>query len=269
MIGQKKLLDKISNIDSLDKISKSIIIQGNKGSGRHTFIKELFGKFSLEILDVDFELSVDDIYSTSIPKVYLIDIDKLGEERRIERFQNTILKFLEEPPMFAWVVIITEDIESLLYTIRNRCQIYKILPYSLEELREISALYNKNYTDTVLKILKTPGNIITKDISQLNDIFDLARNIVKSIGNATPANALSIRDKFIRDENQLDLDVFINIILDEFYIAYREYNYDEKYFEAYLLTTKFKKDLRVIGINKKYIIDNYLISLKDIYARYS
>lgn len=272
MIGQKKLKDEISKINCLDDIPKSIIVQGEAGSGRHTFIEELFAKYSIGIVDIELDFSpelLDYMYTLSIPKVYIIDIDKIAENKRIERFQNTILKFLEEPPEFAWIVVLVEDIESILPTVVNRCQLYKLFPYSVEELRQISNEYNKNYTDSVLKVLKTPGNIINKDISQLNEIFDLAINIVKSIGNATPSNALSIRDKFIRDDNPLDLDIFINIILEEFSVAYNKSNYDNKYFESYIATLKFKKDLKVIGVNKKYLIDNYLVNLKDIYARFS
>lgn len=272
MIGQKKLLDKIKNIDSLDEIPKSIIIQGESGSGRHLFVDKLFNKFDVGIINVDFEFSqelLDYMYVLSVPRVYVIDLDKLGEHKRVERFQNTILKFLEEPPDFAWIVILTENLENVLYTIKNRCRIYKIIPYSIDELRQIATSNDKSYTDNVLKLLRTPGNIINKDISQLNDLFTLSKNVVNSIGVANPSNALSIRDKFFKDDNPLDLDMFINILLNDFFTEYKDSNYNNKYFEAYRLTTQLKKDLRVLGVNKKYLVDNYLISLKDIYARYS
>lgn len=272
MIGQEKLLSKLNKINTLDDISKSIIVVGESGSGRHLFINELFDRFTIDIVNIDFELSLDilnDMYALSIPKVYVVDLDKLGEHKRIERFQNTILKFLEEPPKFAWIIILCSNIDNVLYTIKNRCQIYKIQPYSLRDLRQIADTYNKNYTDNVLKLLRTPGNIIYKDISQINELITLSKTIIESIGNATPANALSIRDKFFREENPLDLDMFIDILYNEIFTYYREKDYSEKYFKMYLLTSQLKKDLRVLGVNKKYLIDNYLLELKDIYARFS
>ena len=261
MIGQEKLKEKINNIKSLDELSKSIIICGNKGTGRHTLFNYIKDKFNIEVENIDYELSLDilnDMYALSIPKFYIIDLDKLEEHKQIERFQNTLLKFVEEPPELAWIFIIKS--KRILDTISNRCQIYTIEPYSNKELLEIAKLYSKNYTSDQLQILETPYNIINKDISNIEDIEKLCINIINNINRATISNVLSIRNKF---ESEIDIDLFLKIFSNILFKFYIEKN-SNKYLSAYFITVDLMSNLDILNINKNNLIDNYLLKLKTI-----
>ena len=48
--------------------------------------------------------------------------------------QNALLKTLEEPPEYAIIILITSNKESLLDTIKSRCEIIKFLPISIVDL---------------------------------------------------------------------------------------------------------------------------------------
>ena len=47
---------------------------------------------------------------------------------------NALLKTLEEPPGASTLILLTENIESILLTIRSRCQILTFYPMPIEEL---------------------------------------------------------------------------------------------------------------------------------------
>ena len=130
MIGQYYLQDRVKEFENISDVPRSMIISGDKGMGKHLFVEEFTERFEgLEIVNIEESITNEEIleiYSLSIPKFYIIDLDLIGENKRIERFQNTILKFIEEPPNWAWIIIIVSDLNIVLDTIINRCQIFKI-----------------------------------------------------------------------------------------------------------------------------------------------
>lgn len=65
-------------------------------------------------------------------KVYII---AYGDDMN-EQAQNAFLKVLEEPPEYAVFVILAENNESLLKTIRSRCTTIKFNPVSDAKIRE-------------------------------------------------------------------------------------------------------------------------------------
>ena len=48
--------------------------------------------------------------------------------------QNALLKTLEEPPKYAIIILITDNKESLLDTIKSRCEIIKFTPIPMREV---------------------------------------------------------------------------------------------------------------------------------------
>lgn len=66
-------------------------------------------------------------------KVYII---AYGDDMN-EQAQNAFLKLLEEPPEYAVFVILVENIESLLPTVRSRCEIIKFPPVSAEKIKAV------------------------------------------------------------------------------------------------------------------------------------
>lgn len=266
MIGQTKLLKKLNRINSLDELPKSIIIRGDSGSGKHVFSNMIIDKFGVDSEIIDYELTLDvlnDMYALSIPKFYIIDFKTLKEHKVIERFQNTLLKFIEEPPEFAWIILLVSSRDEVLETIYNRCQVYKLSPYSLDELRQIAEMNGKNYSDRLLRLLKVPGNIVSDNVSQVDTLIGLSNMMIDMLNKATPANALSIDKKFFGD-NPLDLDLFLLIMLDNLFTKYTETN-NNKHYKAFMITHKLFNDLSTLNVNKKDLFDNYLLRLKEVF----
>lgn len=78
-------------------------------------------------------------------KVYIITY---GDDMN-EQAQNAFLKVLEEPPEYAVFVILAENKESLLQTIRSRCTIIKFNPVTDKTVEEY---IKRNYPESTEKI---------------------------------------------------------------------------------------------------------------------
>jgi DNA polymerase III delta' subunit len=63
-------------------------------------------------------------------RVFIIsEADKMNEES-----SNTVLKILEEPPLFSHFMLVTDKPHLILPTIRSRCQSLQFLPVGREEI---------------------------------------------------------------------------------------------------------------------------------------
>lgn len=91
-------------------------------------------KASLSVEDIRAQL-VNDItikpYSSAY-KVYIIpDANKMTEQA-----QNALLKTIEEPPSYAVIILITENCNTLLETVRSRCIILNTAPLDHNSITE-------------------------------------------------------------------------------------------------------------------------------------
>lgn len=162
VVGHNNIIKYIENAVKADAVSHAYILNGERGSGK----KMLANLFAMslqcedreedgdacgkcrscrqalsgnqpDIIRVSHEkpstISVDDIrqqvnndivikpYSSRY-KVYIIpDADMLSVQA-----QNALLKTIEEPPEYAVILLLTENAETLLPTIRSRCVMMKL-----------------------------------------------------------------------------------------------------------------------------------------------
>ena len=65
-------------------------------------------------------------------KIYIF----ANSERMNDHAANALLKTLEEPPAASTLILLTENLESILLTIRSRCQILPFYPMLIEQLTE-------------------------------------------------------------------------------------------------------------------------------------
>ena len=266
MIGQIKIRRQLNEIKSLDELPKSIIICGGKGMGKHTFAQEISSKFGVPFNIIDEKLTADDVsemYNIYSIRFYLIDFNKIIANKRSEVFQNTLLKFIEEPPAFAWIVILVDDLDYLLETVRNRCQIFKLMPYSINELSQIAEVNDIKLDAETLSLLSTPGNIVsglTKEY--VEGLTNLSLTVMNNIGSSTPSNTLTITNLFMGDNVQYDLDLFLMVFCRTLMQKCFSAEDNTKYFNAFQLTKGLQKDLKIMNVNKKYLLERYLLRLK-------
>lgn len=162
VVGHKNIIKYIQNAVTAEAVSHAYILNGERGSGKK-LLANLFA-MSLQCQDRDEDgdacgkcqscrqalngnqpdiirvthekpntISVDDIreqvnndivirpYSSKY-KVYIIaDADLMSVQA-----QNALLKTIEEPPQYAVIMLLTENAETLLPTIRSRCVMMKL-----------------------------------------------------------------------------------------------------------------------------------------------
>lgn len=103
--------------------------------------------------------------------------------RMQEGAQNAMLKLLEEPPKDVFILLVTENADSLLETIRSRCQIFRVLKDGFQENFEQASDESRLRTKSLLqKIVEGSPffemqddiNYFSKDRGRLRDFTNEA-----------------------------------------------------------------------------------------------
>lgn len=168
IIGQKQVKKHFQTAIETGQVSHAYIINGETGSGRH-MLADAFAKAlqcesrqqtdSCDICksclqaesgnhpDIQYithektSISVDDIreqlnndiqikpYSSPY-KIYIIS----DANRMTEQAQNALLKTIEEPPAYAVVLLLTDNMDALLPTIQSRCVTMNTKPINKEDI---------------------------------------------------------------------------------------------------------------------------------------
>lgn len=169
IIGHKDVIEHMQKAIALNKLSHAYIIQGEEGMGK----KLLAGAFAKvlqceagevkacnscksclqhesgnhpDIIWVKHEkasIGVDDVRNqvnadiqikpyNSRYKIYIInDADKLTEAA-----QNALLKTIEEPPGYAVLILLVDNISLMLPTILSRCVVLNLKPVDKQEITD-------------------------------------------------------------------------------------------------------------------------------------
>lgn len=213
IIGHKQIIEHLQMAIEQKKISHAYILNGENGSGKKllasifakTLQCEKKGKISCnqcksclqaegnnhpDIIKVTHEkvsISVDDIRSqvnqdilikpySSDYKIYIIpEADKMTEQA-----QNALLKTIEEPPDYAIILLLTDNINRLLPTILSRCVVLNLKVVSKEEIKEY-LIRNHNIPDYLAEI--------SADFSQ--------GNVGRAIRYASSAEFISIKEEIL------------------------------------------------------------------------
>lgn len=261
IIGQDKLLNSISN--SLNDFPKTNLFVGELGSGRKSVVNYISEKLQAEVVDITDKISLDlitDIYLETDRFIYVIDVDKISVKD-----QNTILKFIEEPPKSAIIFLLTESPENIVQTVVNRCFIWNFERYSIKTLKYISNYYNLSVPDDLYRVFKTPGKIITAvNLQNLQSYKDLAEKIVKSISKANYVNCLKLTRYFVpqKDEDtaSYNLDIFLPLLHS---IATDEIkNGNDSLFKFVEVVNEFSKKIKNKSYNKKMLLDKFFYDLR-------
>jgi len=252
--GQNAILNWLDT-QTADSLPRSLALYGEFGSGKHLLTKYISKKFNWEIVNLAGRLdqnTLDEIIGQVTPKLYLIEADKLTIKD-----QSSILKFVEEPLKSAHIVITAEYPDSVLPTIYNRCYPIVLKKYSKDLLLTfVSDNIDKNL---VLKVAATPGQILSYQQFDLDNIDKLAVKFIDKINIASYTNTLSISNKLAyKDEkDRYNPDVFIRLILANLVEKIKESSYN-KDVEFIGKTKELLDKLKTKNVSKQYLIEKYL-----------
>lgn len=236
IIGQDFAKKYLRNSIKNDKINHAYMFEGIEGIGKKTFTKEL-SKILLQIENVDnspdYINIIPDGNSIKIAQIrklqtdiivkphkdYKIYIINSAEKMTIEA-QNALLKTLEEPPEYAIIILITTNKESLLDTIKSRCEIIKFLPIGTIDLKNY--LIKKGIDDSRAQLLSvfSRGSISKAlELSESSDFAIMREDIQEYIQTILDKNLVKILDipsnmeKYKKDIISV-LDILVNYFRD-------------------------------------------------------
>lgn len=258
--GQEKLLEQLNKY-TLATLPKTLLFLGDKGCGKHTFIRNLCERLSLDT--VIFKTNISDGLKEELRNqvqeatlkttycAYIIDLSELSSKDPM--YQEILLKFLEEPSETVYIMLIADSEMGIRPTILNRCVKCKFAPYTKEELLQATGRTINN--DVILEICKTPGQLEEIDTLTFDSLLDLCNKIVQSIKVASYANTMSLTTKIDTkdDYKKFDFDTFFNTLE---YAAFEDFKKtsSETSFKVYLITNQFRQ----ARINKTIIKSNFL-----------
>lgn len=250
LLYQNELTEYVNSL-SLNTLKHTTLIKGDIGCGKHTLCNLISEKLNIPLVDLTDNLNLDvinEIYVSTQPTLYLIDSDKITIKE-----QNTILKFLEEPCNVAYILLINSN-NKLLDTIVNRCFILNFKPYTKDNLKTFINIDID--VESLLSICRTPGDVISYSSIDFNEMIRFADKIFRFIKTANLSNCLTIANKisFGTDSKDLfDVDLFSRVLLSV------SKNISV---EVYKLTNELCNNLTTANINKKNLVEKYIVDLK-------
>ena len=224
------------NSISKGKVNHAYMFEGIEGIGKETFAKEL-AKILLETPHLEnapdcIRIKPDgnsikiaqirnlqsDIIIKPHKKYKIYIIDK--SERMTTEAQNALLKTLEEPPEYAIIILVANNKESLLPTIRSRCEIIKFTPIPFIEVK--NHLINQGVESNRANFLSSFSRGSMKkalELASSNEFYEMKENVQEYIETILSKNMVKILDipsemEQYKSDSITVLDMMINYFRD-------------------------------------------------------
>ena len=250
--GQRFAKKYLSNSIKSNMISHAYMFEGPSGVGKNTMARELAATL-LEMENLfnspDYIEITPDGNSIKIAQIRKLQSDILVKpyksykiyvideaQKMTVEAQNALLKTLEEPPKYAIIILITNNKESLLDTIKSRCEIIKFTPIPLVEVADyltqigvdknrasLLANFSRGSMQKAIELSESEDFHIMRDEVQkyvetfltgsMLDIMDIQSSIEKYKDNIT--NGLDLLVNYFRDimmvKENVDSSMIINL----------------------------------------------------------
>lgn len=155
-IGHKNIIRNIAKAIKENRFSHAHLIVGEDGIGKSFLAKAV----ALDIMGLETDRDHIDILKWRVEKnKKSIGVNEIRDlikevnkkpfegdkkviivhdgEKMTPQAQNAFLKTIEEPPAGVFILVLTENISSILDTIQSRCQIHKLNKLKNSEMEEI------------------------------------------------------------------------------------------------------------------------------------
>ena len=124
------------------------------------------------------EFSYSSLESTR--KIYIIE----DAQTLTNQAANRLLKFLEEPLIETTAILLTDNIQAIIPTIRSRCQIIDLKPLNTDKLQR--EMMNANLSEQQSRLMSAITYNIDEAIELYEDekyqkIIELSKNMIKTI----------------------------------------------------------------------------------------
>lgn len=283
MIGQTQLRNRIEQLIENRTFPRFSIFVGPKGSGKKTFAKELKYLFDTWRVISDTvnvymlpDVKIDTVreiiiqsYKQIETMLYIIpDADNMSNAAK-----NALLKVTEEPPNEAYFIMTLEDENNTLETIRSRGTVFHMDRYTPDEIFEYYWTVGEmpNDAELVREICDTPGEVkrcIEMCSGTIQTFYDYVQLVVDNIAEVSIANAFKIPSKVsLKDDaDGYDLKLFWKAFMRICFNRLYE-NGPTAYAHCIQTTSKYLQQLKIKGINRQMLMDNWIIEVRQIWER--
>ena len=225
-IGYEKIIQGFFRRVDKGTLSHAHLIIGPNGIGKSILARI----FALKILNKDKDIDYVDIinYRPSKASMGVDEVREIIEEvskrpyegdkkviiihegsKLTVQAQNALLKTIEEPPQGVYIILLAESLETLLETIKSRCQVYKLTPlnnkqmemyintlgrYSEEEIRA-SLAYGEGIPGKAERLLND---------SNLSELREVIMSLLKDINYAKEDLVLIYENKLENYKTEKD-----------------------------------------------------------------
>lgn len=225
-IGYEKIIQGFFRRVDKGTLSHAHLIIGPNGIGKSILARI----FALKILNKDKDVDYVDIinYRPSKASMGVDEVREIIEEvskrpyegdkkviiihegsKLTVQAQNALLKTIEEPPEGVYIILLAESLETLLDTIKSRCQVYKLTPlnnrqmemyintlgrYSEEEIRA-SLAYGEGIPGKAERLLND---------SNLSELREVIMSLLKDINYAKEDLVLIYENKLENYKTEKD-----------------------------------------------------------------
>ncbi|TYB31633.1 MAG: hypothetical protein FXF47_03280 [Candidatus Mcinerneyibacterium aminivorans] len=198
-----------------------------------------------------------------------------------ETSANMLLKRLEEPPEYSYIILLVSNREDLLPTILSRCQIFRIYEESREEIKKYF-----NNTNLQASDINYFYNLINYDYHNIDfsNYIKIKKEFFDFIGERNSiSDIIQFVDKFL---NARDSTFYFNMIVSFLYtflrdvcfiqnndknkcIIWKEFFKENKnldlYSNIFIIVEKIENYYKnkQIAINKRYFLLNLFLNLYD------
>lgn len=290
----------IMNSIKKSRISHAYLIQGNRGTGKEAIAtliaKNLFCEHPLGIEPCQECLMCKRIDSRNHPDVHWIEPD--GQSIKIEQIRNLqkeftytgleserkvyiikgadtltlnaanrILKFLEEPSRHTTAILLTENSQSIIPTIRSRCQLIDLKPLNPHHLQK--QLVNLGMLEKDAVLMSALTNDIDEAFKWNNDEWfaearKLMIQLVEMLSAHTEDAYLFIHSRWLRHFKERDqLEKGFDLLLLAFKdVLYAHLSRDESLIVFNADDDKLQRLVMSFAQEDLLLILNYLLEAK-------
>ena len=245
--------EKIKN----NSMPRTQLFIGEYGSGKHSLVNDISEMLGVEIEDITDSVDndkIESIYLGATPKIYLLDIDKMSVKG-----QNTILKFIEEPPVSAYIILISTSASKVIKTVNNRCTSYVFRPYTPQEISEITGI-----TDgVVLHYTNTPGKALLFKEDDISKYIDYIDRMLTLIHRASWSNIMKLESNLYfkePEDSKLSFEKFCTVLLQRASELFRE---GKVSYTSLMAIRHFITSLNIPKIDKKSLFNRFIFELKE------
>lgn len=287
MIGQHNLQSRIEQLIENGTFPRFSILVGPKGSGKKTLankIADIFHDWRFSdgikghwiVPDVKIDTIREVItqsYKQVMTMLYIIpDADNMSNAAK-----NALLKVTEEPPNNAYFIMTLEDENNTLETIRSRGTVFHMDRYTPDEIETYASMRvaetgnkkdDEHGWNIIRELCETPGDVNTIVEMGVLPFYDYVQLVVDNIAEVSLANAFKIPSKVALKEDAEGYDLrlfwkaFMKVCID------RSYKHKDvlRYEEATLVTSKYLQKLKIKGINRQMLIDNWVLEVRNVWS---